>query len=467
VSAFERGKHGEAPARILADFYCGLPIESLPVATLHAVRRHTLDTMGAALAGARQPEPQAVLTAGAALFGTDDKAVIWGRGQKAPPLLAALANGTAAHALELDDASGCDHSGAVVIPAVLASLSLAPQASDADLATAIVAGYDLGRRVMEAAGGYDAHNNAGWHSTGTCGVFASAIAVARLRRLSPEMAMNALGIAGSFASGNWSFLQDGTMTKRLHPGHAAAAGLLATELALQGMTGPAHVFDAAWGGFLSTYARSDADPQALTARLGEAWRIHRSSIKPFASCRGTHAAVEAVLRMRGRTADEAVDIEVGVTPTVARMCASRTISSLVDAQMSLPYALSVAWLQGAADLPQFSDEVRGSAAVKDWLQRVRVTADPALPNNVAAHVAIRTLSGRIYEERVDSPIGSWDRPLPDDELRAKYCSLAVPVLGEEQARRLADGVFAIGDGVAPVLLESLLAVPADRPERRS
>ncbi|WP_164125787.1 MmgE/PrpD family protein, partial [Stenotrophomonas maltophilia] len=75
------------------------------------------------------------------------------------------------------------------------------------------AGYDLGRRVMEAAGGYDAHNGAGWHSTGTCGVFGAAIAVARLWRLPVDIATQALGIAGSYASGNWSFLQDGAMTK--------------------------------------------------------------------------------------------------------------------------------------------------------------------------------------------------------------------------------------------------------------
>jgi 2-methylcitrate dehydratase PrpD len=463
----ELAKIDEVPSRILADFYCALKVESLPAATLHAVRRHVLDTLGGALAGAGQPEPEAALKAGSMLYGANGPAMVWGREQSAPPLLAALVNGTAAHALELDDASGCDHSGAVIIPALFAALHLAPMASDGDLIAAVVAGYDLGRRVMEAAGGYDAHNNAGWHSTGTCGVFGSTIAVARLRRLAPEIARNALGIAGSFASGNWSFLHDGAMTKRLHPGHAAAAGLLATELAIHGMTGPARVFDAGWGGFFSTYARSDADPEALTSGLGEAWRIHRSSIKPFASCRGTHAAVEAALGMRQEIADEAETIEVFVTPTVARMCGGKTISGLLDAQMSLPYALSVAWLYGAADLPLFSDEVRARASVRDFLPRVRVTADAAVPSNVSARLAIRSRDGRTLERRVDSPVGSWDRPLPDDELRAKYRSLAAPVLGQERATRLEEGVFAIGTGVAPLSLAALLAGADRAPEGRT
>ncbi len=159
----------------LADFYAGLNSVHLLPATVHAVRRHVLDTLGAALAGAQQPEPTA-----------------------------ALVNGAASHALELDDASGCDHSDAVIVPAMLAALSVRPEASQADLLAAVVTGYDLDRRVMEAADGYDAHNGAGWHSTGTCGVFAAAIAVARLWRLSPGDTAQALGIAGSLASGNWS-----------------------------------------------------------------------------------------------------------------------------------------------------------------------------------------------------------------------------------------------------------------------
>ncbi|MFI5011816.1 MAG: MmgE/PrpD family protein [Hyphomicrobiales bacterium] len=450
-------RRDEPLSGILATFYTGLTAESLPAATLHAVRRHVLDTMGAALAGARQPEPSAVLRAGSVLWGEQGTAVLWGRAEPAPPALAALVNGTAAHALELDDASGCDHSGAVVVPAVFAALPLATGASDADLIAAIVAGYDLGRRVMEAAGGYDAHNNAGWHSTGTCGVFAAAIAVSRLRRLSADTARHALGIAGSFASGNWAFLQDGAMTKRLHPGNAASAGLLATELAIQGMTGPAHIFEARWGGFLSTYARSDADPHALISGLGESWRIHRSSIKPFASCRGTHAAVEAVLAMRANIAEDIVEIEASVTPTVARMCGGRSAASLVDAQMSLPYALSVAWLHGAADLSRFSEDVRASDAIRDWLGRMRIIADPGIASNVAARVGITTCSGEAHEMMIESPLGSWDRPLPDEALRAKYRSLATPVLGDDGAARLEATVWSLGGGIDPASLPVLLA----------
>jgi 2-methylcitrate dehydratase PrpD len=438
-------------AHTLAQFYSGVRGAALPAETVHAVRRHVLDTFGAALAGAGQPEPVAALAAASMVYGASGPAILWGKSERLPPAVAALVNGTAAHALELDDASGCDHSGAVVVPAVMAALPLAPSATDDDFVAAIAVGYDLGRRVLEAAGGYDAHNNAGWHSTGTCGVFGATAAVSRLIGHDAATTGHALGIAGSFASGTWAFLADGAMTKRLHPGNAAAAGILAAVLARSGLSGPAGVFDAPWGGFLNTYAREHGSAEVLTEGLGEAWRIHRSSIKPFASCRGTHAAVEAVLALRadGATPANVEAVEIGVHPTIVRMCGGKQIGTLVDAQMSLPYAVAVALIHGAADLPMFAERVRHDPAVLAEVSRVTVIEDAAAPSNVAANVSLRLANGTVRRRAIDIPIGSAARPLPDEALRAKYRSLAEPLLGPKAASSLEGAVWSLGEGVTP------------------
>ncbi len=446
---------------VLARCAAALDPATLPEATVHAARRHLLDTLGAALAGARQPEPSAVLAGGRALGGAGGEAVLWGRAGRAPPALAALVNGTAAHALELDDASGCDHSGAVVVPALLAALPLAGDATAGDLIAGLVLGYDVGRRVMEAAGGYDAHNGAGWHSTGTCGVFGAAAAVARLWRLPAGATCHALGIAGSFASGNWSFLPDGAMTKRLHPGHAASAGVTAAALARAGLTGPAGVFDAAWGGFLATYAGEAAQPAALTDGLGEAWRIHRSSIKPYASCRGTHAAVELALGLRREVpAAQVAAIEVGVHPTLVRMCGAAAAGTLLEAQMSMPYALAVAWLRGGAGLPDFAPEVRASAEVAAWMRKVRLVEDASVPSNIACRMTVTPEAGPVREARLDVPAGSWNRPLPDAAVRDKYRGLAAPVLGAARAAALEARVMGLGPGDDPRDIADLLEIAA-------
>jgi 2-methylcitrate dehydratase PrpD len=457
----------ETAAQRLAGFYAGVRRAELPTETVHAIRRHVLDTFGAALAGVRQPEPVAALAAASAVYGASGPAVLWGRNERLPPAVAALVNGTAAHALELDDASGCDHSGAVVVPAVMAALPLAPAANDGDFVAAIAVGYDLGRRVLEAAGGYDAHNNAGWHSTGTCGVFGAAAAVARLMGFDAPTTCRALGVAGSFASGTWAFLADGAMTKRLHPGHAAAAGVLAAALARSGLSGPAGVFDAPWGGFLSAYARDHGSVQMLTEGLGEEWRIHRSSIKPFASCRGTHAAIEAVLELRadGVTPSDVDAVEIGAHQTVVRMCGGKEINTLVDAQMSLPYAVAVALIHGAADLPMFAERARNDPAVLAQVHRIAVIEDTAAPGNVAANVSLRLFNGEVRRRRIDVPIGSAARPLPDEAVRAKYRTLTEPILGREAATALEDAVWSLGEGIKPIAIAAHLQGASSRAAR--
>ena len=240
----------------LAAFYTDLAAEFLPAEAVHAVRRHMLDTLGRRTGG-RRGSRRRWPCAGPrrSMAGGPGEAVLWARAERVPPVPAALVNGTAAHAVELDDTSGCDHSGAVVVPAVLAALAVAPEATDADVVAAVVAGYDLGRRVMEAAGEYDAHNNAGWHSTGTCGVFGATIAAARLRRLDAETAAHALGIALSFASGTWAFLGDGAMSKRLHPGPRGGGRAAGERTCGAGHDRAGGCLRAPWGGFLPTYAR--------------------------------------------------------------------------------------------------------------------------------------------------------------------------------------------------------------------
>lgn len=434
-------------AATLGDFVASLQYESLPVATVKAVRRHLLDTLGVAIAGAAQPEPQAVWHAARASFGLSSGAAIWGRYGGAAPAVAALVNGTAAHALELDDASGCDHSGAVVVPAVLAALASPGARTDGQaIVTAIAAGYDVARRVMEAGGGYDGHNGAGWHSTGTCGVFGAAVAAARILGCDATVTANALSIAGSFSSGTWAFLADGAMTKRIHPGRAASAGLLAAELSRAGLSGPTQIFEAPWGGFFNTYTPGRGEPSLLVAELGVEWRIHRSSIKPFASCRGTHAAVEAVLSLRERLAAAEVEtVAVEVTATVEKMCRGKDVRNFVDAQMSLPYAVSVAWIHGAANVDQFDEDTRRDPRVRAMMDRVQVTAIDGLPSNVAARVNARTRDGAQHALAIDVPLGSPGNPLTQDALERKFHSMADRVLGRAAAEALATAVSRLGD----------------------
>ena len=239
----------------LARFVVWTKFEDIPEELVIKAQRHILDSVGAGIAGAVSPETKLLNKVFAICGETGGNVPLWGKGIKVSARNAALSNGVSSHTFELDDTNGCDHSGAVVVPAAFAALSLCDRPIDGkEFIVAVTLGYDLARRALESCGAYEPHNGAGWHSTGTCGVFGAAAAVGRLLGLDVEKMQAALGIATSFAAGQWSFVHDGAQNKRLHVGNAAHGGLLACLLAREGFTGPKMAFEQVWGGFSKTFA---------------------------------------------------------------------------------------------------------------------------------------------------------------------------------------------------------------------
>jgi len=430
--------------------------EDLPAKVVERAKRHMLDTLGAALAGsAAEPTRQVVSVFKSDVASGSLPAPIWGTAQCLGPRDAAFANGVAAHALELDDSGGCDHSGAVVLPAAVAALSAADQkVSGYELVIAIVLGYDLGRRVLDACGGYSALNGAGWHSTATCGSLAAAAAAARVLGLSEAQTRSALGHAASFSGGLWAFIHDGSQTKRLHAGRAAEGGLTACLMARAGLTGPAQVFEDVWGGFFNAFAPASRQPKALLKDLGSVWQLMRCSIKPHASCRSTHAAIDAVLHLTGQNASLAQRtrrIEVFASRFVIDMCGGRNLSTLASAQMSLPYAVAVASVFGDAALERYLEPVRADARVTAAMARVTLRTDPTMTDDDEPLVRIHAEGMAPVSQQVPVPLGAPDNPLPEPALNDKFHALASIALPRERADALARFILeldSIGDARA-------------------
>ena len=439
-----------------ARFNVGTRFEDLPAKVVARAKRHVLDTLGAALAGsAAEPTRQVVSVLKSDAASGSSPAPIWGTSQRLGPRDAAFANGVAAHALELDDSGGCDHSGAVVLPAAVAALSAADhKVSGHELLIAVVLGYDLGRRVLDACGGYSAHNGAGWHSTGTCGSLAAAAAAARVLGLSEAQTRSALGHAASFSGGLWAFIHDGSQTKRLHAGRAAEGGLTACLMARAGLTGPAQVFEDIWGGFFNAFAPASRQTEALLKDLGSVWQLMRCSIKPHASCRSTHAAIDAVLHLTGQNASLAQHtrrIEVFASPFVIDMCGGRNLSTLAAAQMSLPYAVAVASVFGDAALEHYLEPVRADARVAAAMARVTLRTDPTMTDDDEPLVRIHAEGMVPVSQQVPVPLGAPDNPLPEPALIDKFHALASIALPRERADALARFILeldSIGDARA-------------------
>jgi len=442
----------------LAEFWSAARYEDLPPETIRLAKRFLLDTLAAGIAGAGTDVAAIVLRAVQRSLGTQAGAsVLWGQSATLPAPQAALVNGTASHALELDDFGGCGHSGAVVIPAVCA---LAPGLTGKEALTAIVAGYDVAQRVTEGAGGYRAHNDLGWHSSGTCGSFGAAAGAAKALKLDRERFADALGIAGTFTGGIWAFLADGAMTKRFHPGKAAETGLSAALLADEGMTGPRQVLEVEWGGFFSTYARGIATPEATLKDLGRDFRIARSGMKPYACCRGLHATLDALFEVMRETGAKSTAIAQMIVHgnEQNRLQFDRPrVGNLLDAQFSFQYALAVGAMSGRATLDQFTPSRHKEAEVQRLMSVTEVVADREMEAGTYPPLEIRLSDGRSIERHIAFAKGAPENPLSDEELRHKAVSQIEPVLGAERCGRLLECIASLEDVRDMTELTRLLA----------
>jgi len=430
-------------------------------ATIHKMKIHLLDTLGVSLAGAQASETTRVIAGLGLTPDTPGSTHIWGTPYSSDARTAAFVNGVAAHAYELDDSGGCDHSGAVVIPAAIATIANLPTPiTGTALLHSLIMGYEVARRVLEACGGYEAHNGLGWHSTGTCGVFGSATAVALLRESTADQLAQALGIAGSFAGGTWSFIHDGSQTKKLHAGRAAEAGVMAANLALAQFSGPQMLFDTGtWGNFFDTFGGSQCDQSAVTAQFGAFWRINRCSIKPYATCRGSHSGIDAlsvIMSTHNVVPSDIAAIHIAISAFQYGMCGSTRITTRAEAQMSLPYALAARLHYGKVFLAELADGAWQDPHIAHWLACTTVQIDPQMSDDAEPAITVTTHAGARYTQTVDHPLGGPQNPLSDDQVIAKFRDLVAPVISAETSNRIIDTVLQLEQCTDVRVLSALL-----------
>lgn len=219
--------------------------------------------------------------------------------------------------------------------------------------------------------------------------------------------------------------------------------MLAARFAREGISGPTLLFDEVWGGFLKTFAGDNARPDALDADLGAVWKLARCSIKPYAACRGTHSAIDALGLLLAQLqvgADQVEDVQVRLCPFLQDMCGGRDVGSLAAAQMSLPYALASRLVHGHCRLEAYDEGPRHDPHIAWWLTRIHLEVDPQLSEDGEPWVTLRTVDGRMASLCVEVPLGAPGNPLSDAALEEKFFSLALRVLPRGQADGLLGAV---------------------------
>ncbi|HEY7447369.1 MAG TPA: MmgE/PrpD family protein [Vicinamibacterales bacterium] len=419
----QRSQSQPAAAETIAGWLAATGPAQLPTDTIETARRLIVDVAGLCIAARHERYVRSTLAA------TDaGHCTALGHPHGVDPFGAALINGTAAHGEDYDDTfeGGPVHTGAVVVPAVLAACEREKLGGDRCL-LGIVTGAELLCRLSLVAP--KATHLAGFHPTAVFGALAAAGAVGAALRLTSEALTSALGIAGSMASGIIEYLAEGTWTKRMHAGWAAQSGVRAALMARGGFIGPRTVLDGVHGFYRAFAPSATPDWKPLTDGLGSCWTMSSIAFKPYACGTMTQPFIDCAIRLAedGVPAEEITEIvcEVGEgtvhrlwEPLAVKQCPPTSYA----AKFSTPFCIAVSFFDRKAGKAQFSDERIRDPLVVALARKIRYEVNPEdeYPRNFTGHLRVTLRDGSTRDYRQPYLRGGVRAPLSAAELETKF-----------------------------------------------
>jgi 2-methylcitrate dehydratase PrpD len=420
--------------------------QPLPAAVLHHCKRAVIDWYASLYPGLDAP---AVRALEAVLADDLDRGrARLARGRAATPRAAALLQGTAAHAAEVDDSfrDAMYHPGAATIAAALAAAQ-SVGADGLDFLRGVVLGYEVSTRIGVAMGRTHYRH---WHNTGTMGSFGAAAAAGSLLGLDEAAFANALAIAGTFTAGLQQAFRTEAMAKPLHAGRAAEAGLLAAQLAARGVRSSLDILEGSEG--LGSAMSNGPDWSQVGATLGQHFHITRLTFKNHVGCGHTFAAVDGALelkRQHGFSHQDIDHMQLGVYQATLDIAPHVDPRNADQARFSLHYMVASALVHGSVRLSAFGAERLDDPATRALMQRIDKALDPeidaAFPRRRAARVEVTLRDGRQFTHLQSDRKGDPELPLSDAELGDKLIELASPSIGTGRARTLLDELWTLDE----------------------
>lgn len=388
-----------------------------------SIRLALVDTMGCIAAGA-QRSASASLRMSLASWGTGSAAV-YGSGARAPAPWAALANGTASHAIEFDDweSPGNTHPSGVLFPAILAATDGRP-ASGREIIEAYAVGFEVITRIGEAIN-FD-HYAAGWHATGTLGALGAAAAASRITGLDRAQTAHALSIGASQMGGFTA--QVGADAKALQAGFAARAGVTAAAFAATGMTGHSHILERS---IVPLMGPGDVDrlDRALSD-LGGTLDIDRHGlvIKPYPTCGYAHRVIECAEALHDDRvdADQIASIRTSLIDFHAAIVPYAMPADADEAMFSVPFGIAAALVEGTVTRSHIDEKAWLRPDIARLIELTLVeTREPLDPNaNLDANdpdwVEVSLLDGTVLRTECAFPVGTPQHPMEPAVVLEKF-----------------------------------------------
>ncbi|WP_165452507.1 MmgE/PrpD family protein [Paenibacillus thalictri] len=367
-----------------------------------------IDTLGAALLGAKEPAAKAMMKV-AGCRGGEPEARIWGMAERTSLTNVALINSFCTHSMDYDNGGSLGHPAAVMIPPALA-LGELYKLSGKRIIEAYAVGYELGAKLRNSLG--DLQFGAGFHATSLLGAICSAAVSAKLMGLDVQKTTMALSIATSMSSGliqHW-----GTDAKPIQVGRAAESGLLAAHLAREGCTGDPHIFEESKG-FYYVYGQEEASIKQLTENFGKplALAAERGHFKQWACCGGNYEVLSALYDLLAEQeipVQQITEIAVATSmmpPGPAFRVNPRTAT---EGRFSMNYNIASCLIDGIVDLDTFTDTKFNRSEVHELMGKIRVSWHPECagkPRRLQGEsrfvtIDIRLQDGRVISKRLDA-----------------------------------------------------------------
>ena len=454
--------------RDLAAFAAKLKFNDIPAEAIERIKYCALDSIGCCLFGVTLPWTRHV-QAMVQEEGAKAAASIFGGGGKTTVAHAVQVNGTAGHAFELDDMhkESIVHPGSLATPVALAFAEAAGGAPGRDVITGMVAGYEVGTRVGNAA--TMSLFLRGFHPQGTSGAFVAAGTAGRMLNLDASQMQHTLGIVGSQAGGLMA-AQEGAMVKRFHCGRAAQSGVYSALLAKRGFTGVTDVLEAPYGGYLSSYS-DKPNPQRLTAGIGKTWETLNVGYKPHASVTSIHTTLDALadlMRENKLNPDDIAAVDAGVSHMTYVHCAwEYKAQGVTAAQMNLFYGLAVIANDGVAFVDQYREDRLRDPKIFDFIKRITARVDPEIEGmgaafRHAARLSITTRDGRTFTREILNRRGSPENPLKPEDIEYKFRHVVKSCLTPANIDKVMQLVAKLDKLDSTSELISILAAPTAR-----
>lgn len=424
-----------------ADFSGSLAWDDLPGDVQEKALDLVADWMANAAAGLGSKIGKAFLSLDHGYSGST-ASVLPGNFQKTNPLQAAMINGAACHSLEFDDAyrSGLYHPGAPVISAAWAAAGVKPTSGRRFLSS-VVAGYEISMRLADAVN--PGHNQT-WHTSGTVGTFGAAASAAHSLNLDTAQTTNALGLAGTQASGLWEILPDSPLSKGLHTGKAAQSGLMAALLSDQGISGPVSIFEGTRG-FFKAMAPESVNMETCCAGLGKEWRLAQTTIKAYPVCGHTMTAVESALRLTdGLDCDSIKEIQIRAHSVSAGIAGNPAPKTVLEAKFSIAFCVALALVKGRVTLSDFSETMLSDPVILSVLSKIKLVIDDEIgkvEGQRPARVTLTLAHGSSRTQTAYTRKGDPENPLTRAQIKDKFMGLVKAVWGQKKGEAIFEAVY--------------------------